>query len=179
MEKIRWKRIKDFQNYKISSIGKVKNVKTKRILLPSMCRGFPFVNLNGIHHRIHILVAHAFLPSPPDSRRLIVRHINGDPSDNRASNLYWGSGFEYRRYFITKVFKDGMKEKIVRGQKLNIEKLLERFDSSFIEGRSPSQKAVRPIEIVKAKEVEDNLRVQRLNTLEKQLPSSINVIVLS
>ncbi len=38
----------------------------------------------------HQLVADAFL-SAPSAGRNVTRHLNGDPTDNRAENLAWGT----------------------------------------------------------------------------------------
>jgi hypothetical protein len=48
---------------------------------------------------VHQLVANAFLGLPENQdelgvSRLVVRHLNGDPSDNRAINLAWGTHAE-------------------------------------------------------------------------------------
>ena len=42
---------------------------------------------------IHRLVAEAFLQSPP-SEQTVVRHLDGDKTRNRASNLAWGTQAE-------------------------------------------------------------------------------------
>ena len=39
--------------------------------------------------RVHRLVAELFLPNP--DALPCVRHLNGDPQDNRATNLAWGT----------------------------------------------------------------------------------------
>ena len=39
---------------------------------------------------VHRLVAEVFLP-PPEGNQNVVRHLNGDPGDNRISNLAWGT----------------------------------------------------------------------------------------
>lgn len=39
---------------------------------------------------VHRLVAELFLP-PPREGQTLVRHLNGDPADNRAENLAWGT----------------------------------------------------------------------------------------
>lgn len=42
------------------------------------------------YHAVHALVASEFLPRPA-SGQTVVRHLNGKPGDNRASNLAWGT----------------------------------------------------------------------------------------
>jgi hypothetical protein len=42
---------------------------------------------------IHILVAQAFVPNP--DKKLYVKHINGNKSDNRAENLEWTNDPKY------------------------------------------------------------------------------------
>lgn len=39
--------------------------------------------------QVHRLVAQAFLPNPDSAP--VVCHRNGNPADNRAENLYWGT----------------------------------------------------------------------------------------
>jgi hypothetical protein len=59
--------------------------------------GYPSVRLTleGKRTRIavHRLVASRFLPPRP-SLKHEVRHLNGDKTDNRASNLAWGTAKE-------------------------------------------------------------------------------------
>ena len=43
------------------------------------------------HRLVHRLVAACFLPEPRQGDNFVC-HKNGDPSDNRAENLYWGNG---------------------------------------------------------------------------------------
>lgn len=56
--------------------------------------GYPYVRLalNGGRELwcVHRLVALAYLPSRPSPQHEI-RHLNGDPADNRAENLAWGT----------------------------------------------------------------------------------------
>lgn len=59
--------------------------------------GYPTVELcNGPRRRkvcVHILVAELFLPAPR-SDQWQVRHLDGNPSNNDASNLAWGNQTE-------------------------------------------------------------------------------------
>lgn len=53
--------------------------------------GYQYVTTaRGKKWRVHRLVAFAYLGLPA-SNTLEVRHLNDDPTDNRASNLAWGT----------------------------------------------------------------------------------------
>lgn len=85
-----WKRGKKFNDYEMSTEGKVRNAKTGRILKTTINkRGYEEVSLrkdNRQHtQRVHNLIADTFIDG--DHTGLDVRHKNDDRSDNRASNL--------------------------------------------------------------------------------------------
>lgn len=52
--------------------------------------GYKRVTVNGANTSVHRMVAMAFLGLPSDAG-LVVRHLNHTPSDNRLSNLAWGT----------------------------------------------------------------------------------------
>ena len=88
-----WRSINLYLNYEISDIGRVKNVKTGRILKPSInTGGYYYVNLcNGgkVKHKIHRLVAEAFITNFED--KPVVDHHDGNKTNNHISNLGWAT----------------------------------------------------------------------------------------
>ena len=53
--------------------------------------GYLRVGINGKKHRVHRLVAKAFLEPPPSEKHTIVHHIDGDRANNRPDNLKWAT----------------------------------------------------------------------------------------
>lgn len=92
-----WKDIKDYPNYMVSNLGRVKSLNYRRtgkdkILKPiKMGRGYLCVNLseNGQTkpHYIHRLVAEHFIDNSQNKPE--IDHINTDKTDNRVCNLRW------------------------------------------------------------------------------------------
>lgn len=87
--------------YEVSDAGRVRSLPRGGtrggVLRGDLHRaGYPCVRLSKEGHKTHLtvhsLVAKAFLGQRPDGME--CRHINGDPSDNRAENLAWGTSSE-------------------------------------------------------------------------------------
>ena len=92
-----WKPIKDYENYYVSTLGRVKSTKQwngscERILKQGISnKGYSVVALckNGKpkSFNVHRLVANAFIPNPNNFDQ--INHINENKTDNRVENLEW------------------------------------------------------------------------------------------
>jgi DNA-binding CsgD family transcriptional regulator len=90
-----YKPIKGFSNYAVDENGVVYSYFYNRPLEGRSNKGgyMSYHLKSDIGKRInklgHRLVAEAFIPNPDNLP--IVRHLNNNPSDNRKSNLCWGT----------------------------------------------------------------------------------------
>jgi len=87
--------IENYDNYAVSSFGRVKNVKTDKILKAGLGkRGYFIVVLSDKEHRrktrnIHRLVTNAFIDNPNDKK--CVDHKDNNRTNNRLTNLRWAT----------------------------------------------------------------------------------------
>lgn len=97
-----WKEIEGMPQYEISTFGQVKSKKRKmEKILNSKHMQVMLYDEGYKMHRIHRLVAQAFIPNPdslPD-----VRHIDGDSSNNMVNNLEWFDQKLYRKQNATTI----------------------------------------------------------------------------
>ncbi len=95
-----FKKVTVCDKYSVSNYGRVRNDEKNIFLSPRDLRGYKRVSLwyNGKanDHRIHRLVAQAFLPNPEN--KLEVNHLNGIRNDNRLCNLEWCTGKENSKH---------------------------------------------------------------------------------
>lgn len=83
-----WAPVEGFPGYQVSDQGRVKSPSGNLIGKPNHARGYVRVNLPVQQFKlVHQLVAAAFLGP---SRGAIVRHIDGDPTNNAVTNLRYG-----------------------------------------------------------------------------------------
>lgn len=94
-----WKPVTCTDNvkYEVSSEGKVRNLKTGRILKPSYNTfGYAMVDLTGAsndktkktYKLVHRLVAQAFIPNN-DQSKTVINHKDENPRNNSVANLEW------------------------------------------------------------------------------------------
>lgn len=87
-----WTPVKDYPNYLVSSVGRVMNKNTKRLLRPykDNSGGYLVVNLwkdnKDKKHRIHSLVYQNFYKDY-DLEGFVINHIDGNKTNNDKENL--------------------------------------------------------------------------------------------
>ena len=94
-----WRIIEGFEDYQVSSLGRVRSFRrgTEKIL--SCCankEGYRYFNVykNAIRKTLRVsrVLALAFIPNPDNKPE--VDHINRNPSDDRLGNLRWATRSE-------------------------------------------------------------------------------------
>lgn len=75
-------------SYEVSDMGRVRRISSGRILSPMTDnKGYLHVHLSGRMRRIHRLVLAAFVGESD----MLCRHLDGDPKNNKLSNLRYGT----------------------------------------------------------------------------------------
>ena len=92
-----WRSVNLYLNYEVSSVGRVKNVNTGKMLKPYLgSNGYYIISLcsngNVKKPKIHRLVAQAFITNL--ECKLLVDHCDGDKTNNCVSNLRWATKSE-------------------------------------------------------------------------------------
>lgn len=89
----RWKKVKEFPDYLVSNLGRIKSLKYNREKLLKLSDdglGYPRISLScegkSVRERVHLLVLKTFKPT---KEKLICNHKNGRKADNRLDNLEW------------------------------------------------------------------------------------------
>jgi hypothetical protein len=94
----KWLPVREYEGiYEISSIGRVRSLRKNRLLSPWVSKkGYFIVDLTkeGVrtHRSIHSLVAEAFIGKRPNG--LVIRHLDGNPTNNIPENLAYGTQSE-------------------------------------------------------------------------------------
>lgn len=99
MEEV-WKEIPCHKNYQASNFGRIRQVSESArapafaVIAQSIVHGYKVANIreNGrfVQHKVHRLVAMAWLPVPEEGRNLVA-HNDGSRDNNRPDNLRWAT----------------------------------------------------------------------------------------
>ena len=84
--------------YFISTHGRVSGLKGQILKQYTNRDGYKIVCIRRKPHRVHRLVAGAFIPNPDN--KPIVNHIDGDRSNNNIDNLEWATARENNMHGI-------------------------------------------------------------------------------
>lgn len=100
-----WRKIERFRDYSVSTLGRVRNDETGRIMAQMRNQtGIRYVGLTRnrkqIRRCVSILVAMAFLEEPEDKTFDSPINLDGDRSNNEVTNLMWRP-----RWFAVKFHK--------------------------------------------------------------------------
>ena len=120
--KEQWKKIKDYENFEISNLGRirtirryVKNKNSYRLIKQHIIKtrvkdnGYVIISLRKDGERkikdfyIHRLVAEAFIPNPENKPH--INHLDYNKQNNYASNLDWCSRKENQKYSSSRIAK--------------------------------------------------------------------------
>jgi hypothetical protein len=94
-EKEIWKVIPGFSKYEASNLGRIRSIRFQRLLKLGMCnRGYLRVTLRNNSDEkktfhIHRAVLLAFVGPLP--KGMVSRHLDGNPLNNKLSNLKYGT----------------------------------------------------------------------------------------
>ena len=131
MEEELWKPIESFENYQVSTLGRVKNTTTDRMLKLNSKGGYLGVSLvNGFNRKnfkVHRLVALAFIPNLEN--KTDVNHMDKNKHNNNISNLEWNTRAENNLHGKLNVIITTNKNKPIYRIDKNTNEILEKYNS--------------------------------------------------
>lgn len=92
----KWRPVTEWSGYEVSNQGRIRSTKRKKLRMlkiQTARSGHRRVSLSKSGKSrptlVHQIVLKSFVGPCP--KGMMCRHLNGDPSDNRLSNLHWGT----------------------------------------------------------------------------------------
>lgn len=100
MSETKWKTCSKFEEYEVSTSGEIRkrgytkifSDGTKKEVDPEKVdihttSGYYYIRINGKIEKLHRLIAETFIDNPEHLK--LVKHIDGNKSNNKVSNLTW------------------------------------------------------------------------------------------
>ena len=128
-----WKQIPKYEKYEISTLGRIRSFKFKRILkIQSNKRGYQLAYLGENGHQkmcsVSRLILTTFIGPSLEGRE--ASHLNNTPADNRLSNLRWETPIENT---LRKMINSGIKWNFTDKEKINIKLLFEKISLMVVD----------------------------------------------
>lgn len=112
--KEKWKQIKEYPNYEVSTLGRIKN-KEKILKAYKTNNGYLHIFLSNKGKQkqflVHRLVANTFLENPNKLKE--VNHIDGNKQNNKVENLEWCTRKQNVHHFFNSNARKSTKQKRV------------------------------------------------------------------
>jgi hypothetical protein len=128
-----WKNIINYNNYEVSTFGKVRNTKTSRILKPANNGGYLYVGLSNTKTKtfpVHRLVAETFIENSENKAH--VNHKDKNSLNNHLSNLEWCSPKENNIHKSLGVTQTTNQNLAIWRVDLNSNERLEMYNSIYL-----------------------------------------------
>ena len=131
MEEEEWKTIENFENYNISSFGRVQNNKTGKIMKLNNKGGYLHISLVNSQNRksfkVHRLVALAYIENPEN--KLEVNHKDKNKDNNHLSNLEWNTRQENNIHRLLNLTITNINKKVIFRLDKETNEVLDRYES--------------------------------------------------
>jgi hypothetical protein len=131
MEEELWKPIENFENYEVSTSGRIKNTTTNKILKLNNKGGYLSISLiNSLgkkSFKVHRLVALAFIQNLEN--KTDVNHMDKNKHNNNISNLEWNTRAENNLHGKLNVIITTNKNKPIYRIDKNTNEILEKYNS--------------------------------------------------
>jgi hypothetical protein len=125
-----WKKINEYENYEVSSFGRIRNKITTRILKAANKGGYYCVGLSKGKTKtfsVHQLVAKAFIPNPENKTQINHKDKNG--LNNNIKNLEWNTNKENSIHRSNGVKQTTNQNLQIYRIDLNTNEILSKYDS--------------------------------------------------